>query len=62
MKFKKGDIVKHKLTGQKMVVKKLHGSVLTLEKEIPEPYTFRGIVYPGDIAICHEDNLEMLKD
>ena len=55
--FNVGDKVINKLTGQKMTIKRLNESVATLVKDIPEPYTFRGIEYPGDTAICSLDNL-----
>lgn len=61
--LKIGDRVIHKLTGQKMTVKKISGgigSIVTCVKEIPEPYKFGGIKYPGDIAICIIQNLEKL--
>lgn len=55
--FKVGDRVVHKLTGQKMTIKRLGEHVATLVKDIPEPWKFGGIEYPGDTAICHIDNL-----
>lgn len=58
--FKIGDRVCHKLTGQTMTIKRLNEKVATLVKDIPEPWTFRGIEYPGDIAVCSLENLKPL--
>lgn len=43
-----------------MTIKRLRvgESVATCIKQIPEPYKFYGIEYPGDIAICALENLE----
>lgn len=45
--MKIGDRIIHKLTGQKMTIKRIgeNGLVATLIKDIPEPWTFRGIEY-----------------
>lgn len=60
MGIKRGDKVRHVLTGQTMVVKKLHRSVATLKKDVPEPFTMMGIEFPGDTAICLIENLKIL--
>jgi hypothetical protein len=53
-----GSHVTHKLTGQGMTVKRIaEGIVATCVKDIPEPWTSLGTVYPGDIAICLVENL-----
>ena len=59
--FKKGDKVIHKLTNQQMTIKRISGNVATLVKDIPEPYILMGIEYPGDVAICKLENLELIK-
>lgn len=56
--FKVGDRVVHKLTGQKMTIKRTDGTVSTLIKDIPEPWFFGGIEYAGDTAVCANENLE----
>jgi hypothetical protein len=58
--MKIGDKVIHKLTGQIMTIKRRNKSVATLIKEVPEPYTFYGIEYPGDVAICSIKNLKLI--
>lgn len=58
--FKVGDKVTHKLTGQKMTIKRIdqNGKVATLIKDIPEPWFFGGVEYAGDTSICRLNNLE----
>ena len=59
--FKIGDKVVHKLTGQKMTIKRITGgTVATLIKDIPEPYLLMGEEMPGDIAICSLKNLVII--
>lgn len=55
--FNIGDRVIHKFTGQKMTIKRLSDNVATLLKDIPEPWKFMGIEYPGDTAVCCIENL-----
>lgn len=44
-----------------MTIKRISGNVATLVKDIPEPYILMGIEYPGDVAICKLENLELIK-
>ena len=54
-----GAKVTHKLTGQTMTILRFYGSVAVLQKDIPEPYVYRGIEYEGDICICQIENLTL---
>lgn len=58
--MKNGDRVIHKLTGQLMTIKRVSGSIATLVKDVPEPYKFRGIEYPGYVAVCALKNLQKI--
>ncbi len=59
-KFKKGDRVRHLLTGQKMTVKRTGNLVVTCIKDVPEPFILMGIEYAGEIAVCYVTNLEKI--
>ena len=48
-------IVTHKLTGERMKVKKVNGDIFTCW--IDKPYYLNGSWVLVDVAICHKDNL-----
>lgn len=56
-----GDKVRHKMTGQTMEIKRLSGSVATCRTE-PYTWTFYGIEYTHNVAVCLIENLELIED